>query len=107
MVLATDLNPGTAPVASMPVVLGLGARLYGLRVRELLGAATLNAAWTLDLHHDRGSIEVGKRADLVILDGPAEQIPYRFGHNPVQMVILGGALAWVRDAAAAARIADG
>ena len=54
VVLATDANPGTAPVVSMPVVLGLGARLYGFGVRELLAAATLNAAWTLGLRaHSR------------------------------------------------------
>ena len=105
--LATDLNPGTAPVTSMPVVLGLAARMYGLSARELLGAATLNAAWTLDLHHDRGSIEAGKRADLLILDGPAERIAYRFGHDPVAIVVLGGEIVYVRDEAAAARIADG
>ena len=58
----------------------------------------------LDLHHDRGSIEVGKRADLVVLDGPAESIAYRFGHNPVAIVIVGGEVAYVRDDAAAERI---
>ena len=103
-VLATDANPGTSPVFSMPVVLGLASRLYRLGVREALGAATLNAAWTLDLQHDRGSIEVGKRADLVVLDGPAESIAYRFGHNPVQIAVIGGEVAYVRDDAAAERI---
>jgi imidazolonepropionase len=39
---------------------------------------------------DRGSIEVGKRADLVILDAPVEHIAYRFGHNPVRSMIVGG-----------------
>jgi imidazolonepropionase len=103
-VLATDANPGTSPVFSMPVVVGLASRLYGLGVREALGAATFNAAWTLDLQHDRGSIEVGKRADLVVLDGPAESIAYRFGHNPVAIVVMGGEVAYVRDDAAAERI---
>ena len=70
IVLASDANPGTAPVVSMPVVLGLGARLYGFGPRELLAAATLNAAWTLGLERTHGSIEVGKRADLLVLDGP-------------------------------------
>ncbi len=107
VVLATDANPGTAPVVSMPVVLGLAARMYGFSIRELLGAATLNAAWTLDLHHDRGSIELGKRADLLVLDGPAEAIPYRFGHNPVAIALIGGEPVYVRDDAAAARISDG
>jgi imidazolonepropionase len=103
-VLATDANPGTSPVFSMPLVIGLGSRLYRLSVREALGACTLNAAWTLDLHHDRGSIEVGKRADLVVLDGPAESIAYRFGHDPVAITIIGGEIVHVRDAAAAERI---
>jgi imidazolonepropionase len=104
VVLASDGNPGTAPVFSMPVVLGLGARLYGFSTRELLGAATLNAAWTLGLEHDRGSIEPGKRADLVLLDGPAETVAYRFARNPVAVVLVGGEPVWVRDAAAAARL---
>jgi imidazolonepropionase len=104
VVLATDGNPGTAPLFSMPVVLGLAARLYGLSARELLGAATLNAAWVLDLHHDRGSIEVGKRADLLLLDGPAEMLAYRFARNPVAIAFVEGEPVYVRDDAAAARI---
>jgi imidazolonepropionase len=104
VVLATDGNPGTAPVFSVPVVLGLAARLYGLSVRELLGAATLNAAWVLDLHHDRGSIEEGKRADLLLLDGPAEMLAYRFARNPVAIAFVEGEPVYVRDEAAASRI---
>jgi imidazolonepropionase len=88
-VLATDCNPGTSPVASLPLVIGLAVRRYGWSAREALAACTLNAAWVLDLG-DRGSIEVGKCADLVILDAPVEHIPYRFGHNPVRSVIARG-----------------
>ena len=102
--LATDANPGTAPVVSMPLVMGLGARLYGFDSREVLGAATLNAAWTLGLQRELGSIEVGKRADLVLLDGPVEMISYRLGHNPVAIVLIGGEPVYVRDQAAAERI---
>jgi imidazolonepropionase len=104
VVLASDGNPGTAPVFSMPTVLGLAARLYGFDARELLGAATLNAAWVLDLAHDRGSIEVGKRADLVLLDGPAQALAYRFARDPVAIVFVEGEPVYVRDEAAAARI---
>jgi imidazolonepropionase len=85
-VLATDCNPGTSPVASLPVVIGLAVRRYGWSVRQALAACTHNAAWVLGFG-DRGSIEVGKRADLLILDGPVERIAYRFGHNPVAQVI--------------------
>ena len=48
------------------------------------------------LHEERGSLEVGKRADLVVLDGPVEHIPYRFGHDPVAAVIQGGEVVWRR-----------
>jgi imidazolonepropionase len=85
-VLATDCNPGTSPVAALPVIIGLAVRRYGWSVREALAACTLNAAWVLGFG-DRGSIEVGKRGDLLVLDGTVEQIPYRFGHNPVAEVI--------------------
>jgi imidazolonepropionase len=85
-VLATDCNPGTSPVAALPVIIGLAVRRYGWTVREALAACTLNAAWVLGLS-DRGSIEVGKRGDILVLDGTIEQIPYRFGHNPVAEVI--------------------
>jgi imidazolonepropionase len=57
---------------------------------------TLNAAWVLGLAGDVGSLEVGKRADAVLLDGPIEQLPYRLGHNPVAAVVLGGELVHVR-----------
>jgi imidazolonepropionase len=104
VVLATDLNPGTAPVASMPLVIGLGSRLYDMSVREALAAATLNAAWTMGLERLCGSIEVGKRADLLVLDGPVERIAYRLGRNPVAIALLAGEPVYVRDAEAAQRI---
>jgi imidazolonepropionase len=97
VVLATDANPGTAPVVSMPQVIGLGARLYEMSALETLAAATLNAAWTLGLEQTLGSIEVGKRADLLVLDVPVDQIAYRLGHNPVLISVIGGEIAYVRD----------
>jgi imidazolonepropionase len=95
-VLATDLNPGTSPIASMPVIVGLAVRRYGWSVREGLLAATLNAAWVLGWSEELGSLERGKRADVILLDGPAEHVPYRFGHNPVAAVLAAGELAWAR-----------
>jgi imidazolonepropionase len=88
-VLATDANPGTSPVVSLPLVIGLAVRRYGWTAREALAACTLNAAWVLGMG-DRGSIEVGKRADLLVLDAPVEHIAYRFGHNPVRAMLAGG-----------------
>jgi imidazolonepropionase len=96
-VLATDLNPGTSPVASMPLVIGLAVRRYGWSVREAVLAGTLNAAWVLRRSHETGSLELGKRADVLVLDGPVERIPYRLGHNPVALAFCGGRLAHVRS----------
>jgi imidazolonepropionase len=100
VVLATDFNPGTSPILSLPLVIGLGVRRYGLSTREALAAVTLNAAWTLGMDHDRGSIEVGKRADLVLLDAPVEHVAYRLGHNPVAATFVAGRPAYVRPDAA-------
>jgi imidazolonepropionase len=80
----------------MPVIVGLAVRRYGWSVREALAAATLNAAWVLGLHEERGSLEVGKRADLIVLDGPVEHVPYRLGHDPVVAVIRAGEVVWRR-----------
>lgn len=96
-VLATDLNPGTSPVASLPLIAGLAVRRYGWTPREALVAMTLNAAWVLRLHDDLGSLEAGKRADVVVLDAPLEHVPYRLGHNPVAIVIAGGEVVHVRE----------
>jgi imidazolonepropionase len=96
--LATDCNPGTSPIVSLAVIAGLAVRRYGWSVREALLAITLNAAYVLGWSRELGSIEVGKRADLVVLDGPVEHIPYRFGRNPVAAVVIGGELAWVSAA---------
>lgn len=95
-VLATDLNPGTSPIASLPLIVGLAVRRYGWSVREALLAVTLNAAYVLGLGAELGSLEPGKRADVLVLDGPAEHVPYRLGHNPAAVVVAGGEVAWVR-----------
>jgi imidazolonepropionase len=99
-VLATDLNPGTSPISSLPSVIGLAVRRYGWSVCEALLACTLNAAWVLGLSGERGSLEVGKRADVIVLDTPVAHLPYRFGRNPVCLVIRAGEVAWARPDAA-------
>jgi imidazolonepropionase len=99
-VLATDANPGTSPIVSMPLIVGLAVRRYGWSAREALLAATLNAAWVMRLSGETGSLEVGKRADVLLLDGPIEHVPYRLGHNPVAAAFVAGEPVWVRPDAA-------
>jgi imidazolonepropionase len=95
--LGSDMNPGTSPVLSMPLIIGLAVRRYRWSVKEALLACTLNPAWILRCSERIGSLEVGKRADLLILDGPIERIPYRLGHNPVAIVVAGGRVVHVRE----------
>ena len=100
VVLATDANPGTSPVFSLPTIIGLGVRRYGLSTKEALLAVTLNAAYVIDRAHDTGSIETGKRADLILLDCPAEHVAYRLGRNPVAATFVAGEPVYVRPDAA-------
>jgi imidazolonepropionase len=98
--LATDCNPGTSPIVSLPLIVGLAVRRYDWTAREALLACTLNAAWVLGLSDELGSLETGKRADVVLLDGPLAHVPYRFGRNPVCVVLRAGEVAYVRPDAA-------
>ncbi len=66
VVLATDFNPGSSPVASMPFMLSLACLQMGLLPAEALTAVTINAACSLGLGDRVGSIESGKQADLLI-----------------------------------------
>ncbi len=95
--LATDLNPGSSPTESVPTILALATLAMGMTVEEALTAATLNAAAALGRAGDRGSIEVGKRADLVVLREPTHfHVVYHYGVNPVRHVISAGRVV-VRD----------
>lgn len=91
--LASDANPGTSPVVSMPEVIAMAAGVYEVPPLEALTATTLNPAWVLGLAGRLGTLEVGKRADLVVLeDASFAQVPYRPGHDPVVATVVGGAV---------------
>ena len=66
IVVATDFNPGSSPIASIPFVMSLSCLQMGLTPAEALTAATINAAWSLGLGDRAGSLETGKQADLLI-----------------------------------------
>jgi imidazolonepropionase len=89
--LATDCNPGSSHTESMPMVVVLAVLQLGLTIEESLTAATLSSACSLGLGHEIGSIEAGKRADLVLLDAPnLLHLVYHYGINPVAAVVKGG-----------------
>jgi imidazolonepropionase len=91
LALATDLNPGTAWCESMQFVLALACRKMGLTPAQAIAAATINSAAAIDRAEQIGSLEVGKQADLLILNvSDYRHLGYRFGANLVQTVIKKG-----------------
>ncbi len=89
--IATDCNPGTSPVCSMPETIAMACTLYGITPEAAMVAATATAAWVLGLHDRLGRLEIGMRADLVLLqDEDIAQIPYRPGHDPVLATLVAG-----------------
>lgn len=89
--IATDLNPGTSPVCSMPEAIAMACTIYGMEPLAALTAATANPAFVLGLGQRLGTLEEGKRADVLLLEEPGfAQVPYRPGHNPVVATVIGG-----------------
>ncbi len=88
--LATDFNPGTSPVVSLPLVMTAAVVGLGMDASEALVATTVNAAAALGLA-DRGALAPGLRADLAVWDVPTHaQIPYWAGADLVRTVVRGG-----------------
>jgi imidazolonepropionase len=91
--LASDYNPGSCPAYSMPFIITLACMHMKLDPTEALAAATINAAAAIGLEDKVGSLEVGKQADVVILDTPSHRhIPYRMGQGVVSTVVKKGRL---------------
>ena len=89
--VASDFNPGSCPIYSMPVMISLAVSRLGLTVEEAITASTLNGAAALGMAAQTGSVEVGKLADLLVLDLDSyRQLPYYFAHNPVRTVFVAG-----------------
>ncbi len=90
MAVATDLNPGSSPMASLPLAMNMACTLFRLTPEEALLGTTAHAARALGLA-DRGRVAPGLRADLGIWDAdhPAE-LSYRIGATPLNTRIFGG-----------------
>jgi imidazolonepropionase len=89
--LASDFNPGSSMLSSMLLVLQLGVYTLRMTIEEALNACTGNAAYAIARHGRVGSLEVGKRMDLLICDVPNyASLIYQLGVNPVRHVIKDG-----------------
>lgn len=91
MAIGTDLNPGTSPLCSLPYAMALASRLFGLTPEECLAGTTREAARALGLEDDRGTLEIGKRADIAIwnVNHPRDLV-YWMGRSPLQQLLVAG-----------------
>ena len=90
--LATDYNPGSTPSGKIPFVISLACIYQRLTPEEAINAVTMNSAYAMGISDTHGSITVGKKANLIITKeiSSYNYIPYAFGGNHVERVILGG-----------------
>jgi len=88
--LGTDFNPSCL-VESMQLVIAFACHFMKLTPAEAITAATINSAHALGRAGDVGSLEAGKRADIVVLDAPNHKfLGYHFGVNLVEKVVKNG-----------------
>lgn len=91
MAIATDSNPGTAPIESLLLTMNMASTFFGMTVDEVLRGVTVHAAHALGLQKHIGTLALGKRADFVLwgVAEPAELV-YRIGVNPCRERVYGG-----------------
>ncbi|MBN1677694.1 MAG: imidazolonepropionase [Candidatus Thermoplasmatota archaeon] len=95
--LGTDLNPNCWN-ESMQFTISLACHKMRMAPAEAITASTVNAAAALGLEKRIGSLEVGKRADAVVLDiATHAQLPYRFGTNLCSVVVKDGKVVWEKE----------
>ncbi len=91
LAVGTDFNPGSSPILSLPLVMGIGQVHYRLTPEEVIAGVTINAAYATGVQERKGSIEQGKDADLVLLKYRDErEIGYWIWENPCELVMKGG-----------------
>ncbi|MGG0284721.1 imidazolonepropionase [Peribacillus butanolivorans] len=89
--LSTDRNPGSSPTESLPFVMNLACLTMKMTPAEVLTACTINAAHAIGRADQIGSIEVGKKADIVLFDAPNYQtLQYNYAVNLVDTVLKSG-----------------
>jgi imidazolonepropionase len=96
--LATDMNPGSCFTESIPLVFALATLYMKMSIEEAVTALTINGAAAVDRADTIGSIDVGKKGDIIILEFPSyKYIPYHIGVSTVEKVIKSGSLVYDRE----------
>jgi len=91
--LSSDFNPGSSPSENFQLMTQLGCLKLNMTPEEVLTATTINGAYNLGLHEQVGSLEVGKQADILIMDAPnLAYLYYHFGINHTKHIFKNGTL---------------
>lgn len=90
--LASDFNPGSSPSSNMNLVVAMSCIGMKMLPEEAINAATINGAYAMELDHELGSITAGKRANLIFTKPipSLAYLPYAFGSNLIDKVMIGG-----------------
>lgn len=90
--LASDYNPGSCPSGNMPLLLTIACTQLKMTPEEAINAVTINGAAAMELEQEIGTVAVGKKANLIITKEipNISYIPYDFGNNPVEKLIING-----------------
>jgi imidazolonepropionase len=89
--ISTDFNPGSSTTQNLQLMWTLGALELSMTSGEMLWATTLTAAKAIQMDHTIGSIEIGKQADLILLDIPnLDYLAYHYGVNHVLLTLKKG-----------------
>jgi imidazolonepropionase len=91
---ASDFNPGSSPSGNMQLILSMACINYRLLPAEAINATTINTAYAMGLSEELGSLARGKKANLFITNpiSSIEFMPYAYGSNKIERVILNGEL---------------
>lgn len=96
--LATDLNPGSCFSESIPLIFALATLYMNMTIEETITALTINGAAALDRANAIGSIDAGKKGDVIVLEFPSyEFIPYHTGVSTVEKVVKDGNLVFDKE----------
>ncbi|PKK97080.1 MAG: imidazolonepropionase [Tenericutes bacterium HGW-Tenericutes-3] len=89
--IAGDYNPGSCPTENFQFIMHLASNELKMNPKEILNAVTINPAYHLGLSETKGSIEIGKDADILLMDIPnLNYLFYHFGINHVKHVLING-----------------
>lgn len=96
--LSTDYNPGSSNICNLNLIMSLAAIKMGMTIEETISAVTINAAKAIGLNKERGSIEIGKKADLAIFEtNDYTDIVYNVGRNLNYMTIKNGEIIYIAE----------